>query len=609
MVKDRRWYLARRGDVQDGLKEAVEITLGAERPRLMEAARLLTLFREKRGTFGAMGLNLPGVISRLARNQLRSICKTAQARILSLKPVPFYCSEGGDFDLRNRLELLNEAVAGLFVSTRFDDDYAALMVLHACLLGTGHVKVYPQGGRVRIERVYPWEVFVDQLDGLYGEPRTLYQVRWLDRPVLSSLWGSSPRAKEAIRDAPTDRAEWAGWVRGLGEPVRVIEAWHLPDDDGKGGRHVIALDNATLLDEEWAEPEFPIVTYRWSDAEDGYWPDGLGHELYGKQLEINRITDAITETIRRCAWPRVYVEHSAQVSAQQLDNQVGAIVRYRGVMPQTVTAQGLTAEARAHLADLVQSCYDDTGISAYATTSTKPAGLQSGRALRIYADQQDGRLRDPGEKWTAARVAVGRAMVRAMRVIAAENPKAEILFTDPKGRSIRRITWSEVDVPDNRLEMICQPVSSLPQTPGAKAALLDELYNGGAVTLDEYREGLDLPDVKALTDPSRAPRRAIEKSLDVICKTATYVSPEPFFPLEMARTLAAQRYCQAFVDDASEDVLALLRRYVEDCSDLIAMAAAPPPGAAAPPAEAVPGEAPPTDLPPDGAAAPVEMMA
>lgn len=602
VITDRRWYLASKGDVHGALKEAVEVTLGCERPRLSEAARLLTLFREKRGTFGSMGLNLPLTVSRLARNQLRSLVKTAQSRILAIKPVPFFCSEGGDLDLRTRLEMLNEATAGLFVATRFDDNFAPLMVLHGALLGTGHVKVYAHQGKVAVERVYPWEVFVDQLDGLYGQPRTLYQVRWLDRPVLREMF-DTPKAREAIRLAPTDRAEWAGWVQGLGEPVRVIEAWHLADSEGKGGRHVIALDNATLRDEEYTYDEFPVVTYRWSDAEDGFWPDGLGHELYGKQLEINRISDAIAETVRRCAWPRVFVEHRSEVSAAQLDNTIGSIVRYRGVMPQTVAAQGLTAEARQHLADLVQSCNDDTGISAYASSSTKPAGLQSGRALRIYADQQDGRLRDPGEKWTAARVAVGRAMVRAMREIAAENPRAEVLFTDPKGKAIRRIVWADVDVPDERLDMICQPVSSLPQTPAAKAALLDELYNGGAITLEEYRDGLDLPDVKALTDPAKAPRRAIEKSLDVICKEKRYVSPEPVFPLEMARTLGAQRYCQAYVDEADDLVLELLRRWVQDCSDLIASMAAPQ-GA---PQEAPPPEMAPPEMPVEGAAAPAEM--
>jgi hypothetical protein len=591
MGGDRRWYLARQGDTHGALKEQFQVTLDAERDRLRKLARVVTLFEEERGTFGAAGLGVPRELAALPRNVMRSIVRTAHSRIIASRPRPFYCSDGGDFFQRQQLESLNEAVSGLFLATRFDQ-HASLAGLHGALGGAGAVKIYDRGKTVRVERVYPWEICVDPLDGYYGAPRTLYQVRWVDRPVLLSLY---PRLEREIKSAPVDRVEWAGWAKGLGEPIRVVDGWHLPDEDGKHGRHVVSIDTWCLVDEPYNEPDFPIIVYPWADsAQGGYWPKGLGHELYGKQVEINRTVDSIREAIHRCAIPRIFIEESSKVPSAMMDNIIGAIVRHRGPPPTTITAQGVTADMRQYLMDQVASCFEDTGISQYAATSTKPGGIESGRALRIFADQQDGRLKDPSEKWSDFHVRCGGAMVRAMRRVVARHPDAVLTFTDPKKEITRTITWREIDLQDDRLQLICSPISSLPTTPGARAAMLDEMYSGGALTLEEYRDSIDLPDLKASVSGAQAPRRYVQKLLADIVKGREYVGPEPFLPPALCLQLGGEVYCQAGLDSAPEPVMAALRRWMVDSADL----GKPPPGA--PPANDTGA--------PDGAALPPDAQ-
>jgi hypothetical protein len=595
---DRRWHQAPRGEAQQLLKEAVERTLDAEKPRLSELARLCTLFEERKGQFGAQGLGVPKQLAKLPRNLLRSLVRTAQSRILATRPRPFYCSDGADFDIRQQLEQLNEAITGLFLATQADQ-HASLSCLHGALGGAGALKVYAKGRTPSIERVYPWEVYVDPLDGLYGKPRTLYQVRWIDRPVLLSLY---PRLKKEIREAPTDRAEWAGWTKGLGAPIRVVEAWRLPDENGEGGRHIIALDNVTLRDEAYTAPAFPIVIFRWTDSLSGYWPQGLGQELYGAQIEVNRLSDMLREIVHRCAMPRTYIEETAKVPSAIIDNVIGAIVRYRGNKPVTESGQGLTAETRAHLLDVVASMYETSGISQYAAASMKPAGITSGRGLRVFADQQDGRLRDPSEKWQAFYIELGQALVRVMREIAQQYPDATLRYTDPKTKSIKQLRWAEVDIPDAELEMICQPISALPSTPAARAAALEELFNAGVLSLDEFREALDLPDLAAIQGKSRAPRRAMEKLLGQIVTESAEHLPEPFYPLELCLSLGLQTYCQALIDEAPESVLTALRAWCTETTNYLDQRAKAAAGMPAAPPGMPPPEAP-TDVPPEALAA------
>lgn len=560
MNRDKRWYKSEH-DIHNALKCVVDEILSGEKQRINEQQGILKLYRNRDRNRVLVGGT--------SRNVIRSIVRTVHSRLIGMKPVPFYCSEGGDVELRERLELLNTAVAGLFLSTGFEDKFASLWCLHGILFGTGFVKAYASNGAVTMERVYPWEVLVDPLDGLYGEPSSLYQLRWVDRPVLEGLYPGK-KYREFLSRSVGDRPDWAWWVSSVGEPVRLIEAWHLPDENGKGGRHVLATDYGTLLDEPYNEPDFPIIPFHYSDAEEGFWPDGVGQSLFPRQLEINRITEAVRETIRRCAWPRVFIPEGSAVPENMIDNTIGAIIPYQGgVPPQTVASPPLTREAVAYLSDLVASCYEDEGVSQFAASAQKPVGLQSGRALRIYADQQDGRLRDPGEKWTAARTRLGAALIRAQRAASLQDPSSPILFTSVKKKSVTRIVWKDVDITDEDIKLVAQPVSSLPQTPAAKAAMLEELYNSGSgvITLEEYRDGLDLPDVTALTEGAKAPRRCIEGILDQIVQTGIYAPPEPFFDLDLARVLGLQRYCQQYNEGAPEPILGLLRRWCMDVRD------------------------------------------
>lgn len=534
---------------------------------------------------------------------LRRVLNTAYTRLTSSVPRPYYCSDGGNPELRYRLELLNTAVTGLFLAHKVDRK-ANLAQKHALLYGVGALKVSAQltkKPRVVVERVYPWELFVDPLDALYGEPRCLYQVRWVDREHLLSLW---PKNKAEILAAPQERPEWAAWLEQMSQPVRVVEAWFL-DKTGDGkGRHVVAIEGEVLSDEPYECDDFPIVLFHYTEPVTGYWPDGVAHELAGQQIELNTISDAISETVKLGAWPSVLVEKNSEVESGHLDNTPMRVVKYKGIPPQIQTAQGLTSEARQHLEATAQSMYETGPINQFAANATKPAGLQSGRALRIFADQQDGNLRDPDDLRRDAYLRLGLALIRAQREVSKADPDASVIFTDPQKRTTQAIKWAEIDLPDEGLQLVAAPVSVLPTTPAAKMATLEEMANAGIITPEEFREEMDLPDIKALNGPATAPRRLIERQMLSILRDGAPQKPEPFFPLDLAKQIAAQHYCQGTLDGAAEDRLEMIRQYIQMVTDQQAIAAGPPklsPPDAAPPDGAA--------LPPDGVpVAPPEMM-
>ncbi|MBK9073243.1 MAG: hypothetical protein IPL79_19920 [Myxococcales bacterium] len=612
---DRRWWFAPKEEVHDTLKTALDLAMTHDRGRIdyYRALALLHDGHDRQAMWGGRRL-ADDQDYRVPRNVLRRLVSTAHARLISTIPRPFYCSDGGDFELRQKLEDLNTAVHGLFLANKVDS-YANLAQRHALVWGDGFVKVsavlHTKRPHVCVERVYPWEVYIDPLDGLYGEPRCYYQVRWVDRAHMIASW---PKYAREIFDAESCRPEWAGWLDGMSDPVRVVEAWYL-DPDGEMGRHVVALSNATLVDEPYGYDAPPLVRFQHSAALTSFWGDGLAHEVAGQQMELNDVMGALSETIKLGAWPSILAEKQAEVEVGQLTNSPMKVIKYKGIPPIIQTAQGLTAEASRYADGLASNMYETSGVSQYAATSTKPAGLQSGRSLRIFADQQEGNLREGSDLRAQSYLALGMALVRAQRAVSEVEPNARVIFSDPRERKVVSLKWREIDLPDDGLEMVAAPISILPSTPAAKAEALEQYASAGAITMDDLRANIDLPDLKSMDATATAPRKAIEQQMLKMVRDGVPQYPEPFFPLDLALQLAGQHYCQAVVDGAAEDRLELVRRYIQAVTDL---KTPPPPveGEMALPPEMPPeemppveGELPPDAMPPEMTMPPQEMLA
>lgn len=603
---DRRWHLLEKDELARSLYGIVRIALEHDSQRRDDQRDLARIFEEHaRQTFFSAGLS-DSTIGPLPRNVMRGLVETAHALLLEATPRPFYASDGADFELRQRLEGLNRAVTGLFLQHHLDR-HDSVATLHGSLWGVGCVKIdaltHTKKPRVRVERVYPWEILVDPLEAAYGDPHNWFQVRWVDRRALLDLW---PQHEAEIRRSGTDRPEWVSHLESMADPVRVIEAWHCALDGEETGRHAIGIEGGLLLDEPYSYPEPPLCFFRFDEPLTGYWPTGLGHKLRGQQIEVNEMMSLIREIIRLCGSPGLLVHKNSNISEGQLDNVVARVIEYEGQRPDYFFAQGLTAEPRQHLLDTVAAMYDRAGIPQTSATGKTPAGLQSGRALRIHASLAAGRLRVPAANRQDFFLQLGRALVRAQREVAKVDPEALVVFTDPDTQNTHSLRWADVDVPDEGLELIAQPISKLPSTPEAKAELLEQYLNAGVISVEEYRADVDLPDLKSLNGPATAPRKLIERQLSTMLKEGRREVPERFFPLDTCIQMGSQYYCQGQLDGAPERHLGLVRDYVLAAIKMKEPPPAPPsPTAPAAMPSAPPGAPPMPPLGPEGALPPM----
>jgi hypothetical protein len=600
MRTDARWWTAEPARLAGRVCETLDRFERQDQDRLAE---LLTHARLYGGT-KQLGLgpasystNLPG--ERLKRNVVASCVDTAVAKLAKNRPAPQFVTNGAAWDTRRRVGKLNKFAKGLLHQT---DAYrlGPVKLREACVFGTSLVKIVPRGKVIGLEGAFPWEVFVDALESLYGEPRQLVQRRFVDRAVALEAFVGEGRGvgerRAAIELAPTpdDQANAMGRDATC-DQIEVVEAWRLPSsDEADDGRHVIVTRRGVLLDEKWTRQSFPFVVMRWEDPLVGFWGRGMADRLKGIQFELNKLLQRIQLAMHTFSATKVYLDEASGIPKAHVDNVTGTVhmVSRGGTPPVIVPQQAVHPEMFAQIDRLVAAAYEEVGISQLAATSRKPAGLDSGAALREFNDIESERFVIAGRRWEEWHLDIVRRALDEVR----EMPGFTI--DAPDRREPETLEWADVNLAESAYTLQCFPVSLLPQTPAGRIQMVQELASAGWIDPGTGMEMLDLPDLEEMWSRVTASRRHVRSVLNSLLDGGEREAPDGSIDLRVALELSSAAVWEAEDNGAPEDVVESVRQYRDAVASLMAKAAAPPPAAAPPmPAEAMGPQAAPAGPP------------
>jgi len=529
--------------------------------------------------------------NRLTLNVIKSCVDTASSKIAKMKPKPLFLTSDGEFQDQIKGQKLTKFIEGVF-----DDQDAytlgAKIFVDACVFGTGFIKIHQDGSKVKLERVIPSEIKVDDSESIYGKPRQMHQIRFINREVLADMF---PEFIDQINNA---RGGIEGDTRSSLDMVRVTESWHLKSGEkSTDGKHCITIENATLFVENYAKDFFPFVRFTWTDKLLGLFGTGLAEELIGIQIEINKLLITIQKAQHLAAVPRVYIEAGSKVVSAHINNEIGSIIKYVGTAPVIQPSTAIPAEVYTHLENLYNKAYQITGISMLAATSKKPSGLDSGVALREYQDIETERFMLTAMRYEKMFLDLAKILVDLSRDLYESNPDLSVKVKGSK--FIETIKWSDVDMEDDKFMMRVFPVSMLPTSPQGRLQKVQELIQSGFISKEDGLALLDYPDLDSVMNLELAARNDAMMVLSKIMETGEYIAPEPFMNLQLTLKLAQSYYLKSKVNSAPEDKLQLLRDFIEDTQGLIEDANAPDPtqamGMGAAPL-AVPEAPPVTDL-------------
>ena len=506
---------------------------------------------------------------------------TLAAKIAKNKPRPLFLTSGGSWTKQQKTRKLNHFGIGLFYEMKAYEK-AKDIFYDAMTYGTGMLHVFQNAdtGRLACERALPDEMFIDEADGYYGEPRQLIRRKWIQREVLVAMF---PEKAQEIYDSSPPRQVRFSNKEARTPIIEVWEAWHLPSKPGDGnGAHCICIDGHELFHEEWKLDCFPFVTFRFKKRTVGFWGKGVAETLTGIQIELNRLMNSVSEQLRRKGRGRIFLQKGGSVNPAHLTNGIADIVYYTGQAPIVDNQNAVSQEEFAQIDRLYQRAFQEVGVSELSAAAKKPSGLDAAVALREFSDIESERFALVHQAWELFFMDLMELCLEMIRKqVGTKGYEVRL----PNKRLVIDVDWKDIGLEANEYVMQMFPVSSLPQTPAARYQKVTEMMQDGFIDKPVAMRLLDYPDLEAEQNLGNAAIDDVDATISAILDEAEprLMPLDPFQNLQLLTQRALAAYLFARHNGAEENRLDMLRQLIEDATAAQAAATAPPPMPPPPP--------------------------
>lgn len=574
---DRQWWKAEDKDRAYSISAVVKFIAESDRPRQAQYLTSMRLYGNMNPA-GLMGFGVarsPAVPlpqrDRLTYNVVQAAGDTVTAKIAKNKPKAMFLTSGGSYKLQRKAKKLDKFVEGVMYE---NDAYhmGPQVMTDAYVFGDGFTQVYADNGRVKFDRVLAGELLVDWKEAIYGMPRQLHRIKEYDREVLLALF---PQKAKEINEANNISIQGQSLKENISDQINVIESWHLPSgkDAGDGMHAITILDGAELLSDEWTKDYFPFAGLKWSKRQIGYWGQGGAEQVQPIQLEINKILWTIQRSYQLSGSFKIWMKIGSKIVREHLNNEVGSILE-SDERPEYMVPPIVPPEMYNQLKELKNSAFEQIGVSQLSANSQKPAGLDSGKALRTMNNIESERFMILGQAYEHYFLQLSRLTVDCAREIYLKTGKLSV--KSPNSKFIESIDWKDVDLDDEDMISKMFPVSSLPNDPSDRMQTIQEWVQAGWVTPRTAKRIMNFPDLEAVEDLENAKEDYLHMVLEKIIDDGEYTPPEPFDDLPLAKDLFLQYYAYSKCNGVEEEKLEMLRNFNEQIDILVQMAAPPP---------------------------------
>lgn len=594
-----RWWLSDNKTLPFAVLSQVAAIIQADRGRIESYNTYAKLYGTYTPTFwngyqlSNSGRPTAPMRDRLTYNIVQSCIDTLTSRMIQNKPKPMFLTSAGNSKVQRKAKKLDQFCYGLFYENGVYKT-APKIFRDGCVFGEGIYHPYAEAGRIRFERVLPYEILVDYLESHYGpeSTRSLHRIKNIDRTELMEMY---PEHAEAIAMMSGTSHFISSSQRSVADTVTVVESWRLPVG-GKPGVHTMVTENTILLREDYTDDFFPFAIFRYNPRLYGFYAQSMAEQLLPIQIEINRTLISIQRSLYMGGTHKIFVKNGSKVIKSHFDNMVGTVLEYAGdTPPQYVVPQLVQPEIYSHLQTMIGMGYQQPGVSQLSAASQKPMGIDSGKALRTIDDIEVQRFQTVGQAYEGFFVDLSKIVVAvAKKTYSEDRSGSKLSVKVPGSRFIEKIDWKDVDMDEDEFVLQIYPVSKLPQDPEGRLQTIQEMMQAGLLSQSVGKRLLDFPDLDAEMNLENANLDYLHQILDGIVDDGDYRAPEPDDDLVMAKQLVLEYIAQGKLNRISPERLEDLRNFNKQI-DALNEAAQPPammgaPGA--PGAPPMPGGAP-----------------
>jgi hypothetical protein len=464
-------------------------------------------------------------ISRTGENLTVRVVDTLVSQIGKNRAKPKPVARGVSYHLRQNLRKLDKFLYGEFQRNQAYE-LGKKVFRDACIFGFGCLSVYVdnqgENDRVCIERVFPDEILVDQMEVVAsGSIRHLYRRRVLPVEVVAETYGvdEDELKKHALNYTYLDyRPVGDGWV--------VVVEGYQSASGATPGRWMVSTHDMILDEGEWKYEWFPYIFYHWQTPVSGFYAPSAVEQVLPYQIRLNEINEVIRDAQDIMARPRVLVAEGSRVNPLEIDNVIGRFIKYAGVKPEAITWPAINAEIYNERDRLVRVCLEQFGLSNLATTVTPPpsARFDSAPAFREVNAIQDDRLSDPAQRFERLYLDLAERIIQVIKASGA-SPKT-VWYSGYKRSRCEEIDWNEIDLEDNSYTMTMEAVSIYTMSPASVRDELEKQLGMGLITPEQYRHQLAAPDQEGMYSLAAAAADDLDRVQELL-ELGEFENPEP----------------------------------------------------------------------------------
>jgi hypothetical protein len=289
---------------------------------------------------------------------------------------------------------------------------------------------------------------------------------------------------------------------GTGYEV-VIEAFRLPDADGKGGRHVITCGGNLLVDDPWEEDWFPVEFFHYREQLSGFFCASGVESLVPYQVRLNGLNEAIEESQDIRCRPRILQHANSQLDYSQWDNQAGRFILWAGSEPKPFEWPTELGELYQERERVWNKAFSHAGLSEMFAHADLQQGvrLDSSAGVREFRNMEDSRHMRLWTRFEDFRLRVAKMH---LRVLGLHKSAKAYTVTAPSSRMAKaasQVTYAAVKAlaeDDYGWDLAAVPLSQ--QSPAARRETLRDWVSRGLMDDAQAKRMLSNPNLELEED-------------------------------------------------------------------------------------------------------------
>jgi hypothetical protein len=495
----------------------------------------------------------------LSLNVTASCIDTLVSKLTKNTPTVQYMANSSDYAVQRRAKELQKFIHGHFNYTNAYKTCADALA-DACKFGSGFIHLRERNGKVCYEIVKPYELMIDIDEAGFGEPMDMHIVKLMNRFQLIL---DHPEHKEALLKTSEFNPIYAGSKPYSNNMVLVTESYSK-----FAKRHVICVDNATLVDEDWnledkyGQFSFPLVSIKYKEADRNFFGIGLSEELKAIQNELSNLVQSAQRATRLLCVPKIFYNRASNIVKAHFDNDIGGLIGYDGnQIPQAMPLGAVPVDLYNQIENFYKKAYEIAGLSQLSSSSQLPTGMQqaSGKALETFYQIESDRFQTTGKEYENLIIKLNDKTIDFMKMLSDEGKLESSEYYDKD--TCKNISWDDVNIDRKDYAIQSFPVSLLPSTPEGKFQFVNDMMQVGLLDPVAAKKLMQMPDTDGYLDLQNAPVDFVMNHISEMLE-GNEVEPDVNQDFDLSLDLVSKAYQLYSVKRAKPECLMLLENYI-----------------------------------------------